>query len=43
MSTQISPVGMTLLPSVMDVQNHETLAYRQIWYETQLLAHSCLQ
>ena len=27
------------ITSVRDVQNHETLAYRQIWYETLLLAH----
>lgn len=31
------------ITSVRDVQNHETLAYRQIWYETLLLAHSCLK
>ena len=28
------------ITSVRDVQNHETLAYRQIWYETLLLAHN---
>ena len=25
---------------VRDVQNHETLAYRHIWYENLLLAHN---
>ena len=30
------------ITSVRDVQNHETLAYRQIWYETLLLAHTPL-
>lgn len=31
------------ITSVRDVQNHETLAYRQIWYETLLLAHTTLR
>ena len=28
------------ITSVRDVQNHETLAYRHIWYENLLLAHT---
>nr|WP_261905563.1 hypothetical protein [Escherichia coli]CAH8250102.1 Uncharacterised protein [Escherichia coli]CAH8250131.1 Uncharacterised protein [Enterobacter ludwigii] len=28
------------ITSKMDVQNHETLANRQIWYETLLLAYN---